>query len=129
MICLYFQAVGAACAVVVTVTRFRDDDAVRIEDVCVAPLGGEIDPPVEIVTPLSEDVRPAVPVPAAGGGLRGDWEDGGKSWVPEPDGGGYTPYHQASPSGPAGDENGGETPSVELGNPGDDATQMLTKAF
>ena len=72
MICLYFQAVGAACAVVVTVTRFRDDDAVRIEDVCVAPLGDEFDPPVEIVTPLSEDVRPAVPVPAAGGGLRGE---------------------------------------------------------
>ncbi len=33
------------------------------------------------------------------------------------------------PPGPAGDENGGETPSVELGNPGDDATQMLTKVF
>ena len=73
--------------------------------------------------------QPVVPGPD------NNWEDGGAmedGWVPDfggGSGGGFTPYHQASPTGPAGDENGGETPSVELGNPGDDATQMLTKAF
>jgi len=72
MICLYFQAVGTTCAGAVTVTRFREDDVVRIVEVGVAPLGDEVDPPAEIVTPLSEDVRPAVPVPAAGVGVRGD---------------------------------------------------------
>ena len=69
--CLNFQDVGITCACAVTVTRFREDVAVRVEDASVM-LGDEIDPPVEMVTPLSEDVRPAVPVPAAVDGGRGE---------------------------------------------------------
>ncbi len=50
------------------------------------------------------------------------------------DGGGFAPYHLAAPAGPAGDEPGGEIPSVELGDadydyPISDATQMLAKVF
>jgi hypothetical protein len=71
MMCLYFQDEGITGACAVTVTRFKEDVAVRVDDASVM-LGDEIDPPVEMVTPLSEDVRPAVPVPAADDGVRGE---------------------------------------------------------
>ncbi len=59
---------GIACAGAVTVTLFRED--VAVEDASVT-LGDEIDPPVDRETPLSEDVRPAVPAPATCVGVRG----------------------------------------------------------
>ena len=65
---LYFQNLGVpSVGAVVIVTRFTEDVAVRVEDASVV-LGEEIDPE-DMATPLSEDVRPEVPVPAADGGF------------------------------------------------------------
>ncbi len=65
---LYFQEVGVAGSCTDTVTRFKEDVAVEEARVM---LGDEIEP-VEMVTPLSEDVRPAVPGPAASVDERGE---------------------------------------------------------